>query len=753
MSSDANSPSMPTVILDPEVTFVAREIGGRTTYVSHHEATGKFFQLGPEEYRVASLLDGVRGVPELFEALRSEGIEWSTEDLAKFIAQLVKANVAVIKQGSAAATDTPLAASAASCDNAASENTERATNPPAANDPLAAANGPSPEPTPPGSLATLLRFLPLLISQRFPLFRGDRIATWLTRFLGFAFEPIGISVWMLLVFSGLCVVYGHSDAFAAELRRMFDPGLWPVLFLIWVVAKLIHEAGHAVAAKHHGVRVGQVGIMFFLLAPLAYVDVTDAWKLRRRFYRVQIALGGVYFELAVAAVAAWAWWFLPEGYAKHITAQFFLISGPATLLVNANPLLRLDGYYVLSDLTEIPNLRMHGRRQLGAALQWLLFGIPQTRQLLSGWRVWFASIHAACSVIFQVFWMGGLVLGVAMWARGLGILLAVAGVLMWFLIPAARWVWKIWMLEPGERFGLNFYRRRMLFYASLLIALFQQLGTVSSPFDRRVPVVVRFQDEQIARSPSDAFVESLFVHRGQHVEQGVLLMRLKDPELRIRREKKADDLEIAELQVIQFRRQGELSKAAAYLENANALRRQIAEMDEQIAQLTVVANRSGYIVGNHVESLPGRFVSAGQELLRVSDPQEKELLAVVPEQDVDAYQLASRSESLSQVRLRGGLTIKAKPASLRPRAYRTLMHPALAGSVGGPLAVEPAMDGSGEMRLTQPYLESITKLDPITSAEVRSGQLGSMTIRDNRPVLARVYDAIATDFRRLGRSQ
>ncbi|GAA5505191.1 efflux RND transporter periplasmic adaptor subunit [Novipirellula caenicola] len=748
MSSDANSPSMPTVILDPEVTFISREIGGRTTYVSHHEATGKFFQLGAEEYRVASLLDGVRGVPELYESLRSEGIEWTTEDLAKFIAQLVQANVAVIKQGSTAGTDSPAAANMD-----AGHNRDAASGQTETSEPVGDAAPPSPSRPRPAALVTLLRFLPLLISQRFPLFRGDRIATRLTRYLGNAFEPIGFSLWTLLVLSGLCVVYGHFEAFAAELRRMFDPGLWPMLFLIWVVAKLIHEAGHAVAAKHHGVRVGQVGIMFFLLAPLAYVDVTDAWKLRRRIDRVQIALGGVYFELAAAAVAAWAWWLLPEGYAKHITAQFFLISGPATLLVNANPLLRLDGYYVVSDLTEIPNLRMHGRRQLGAVLQRLFFGIPQTRQLLSGWRVWFASIHAACSVVFQVFWMGGLVLGVAMWARGLGILLAVAGVLMWFLIPTVRWVWKIWTLEPGERFGLNVYRRRMLFYASLLITLVQQLGTVSSPFDRRVPVVVRFQDEQIARSPSDAFVESLFVERGEHVDQGTLLMRLKDPELRIRREKKVDDLEIVELRAIQYRRQGELSKAATSLENANALRRQIAEMDEQIAQLTVIATRSGYIVGNQVESLPGRFVSAGEELLRVSDPQEKELLALVPEQDVDAYQLATQNDSPSRVRLRGGLTIKAKPASLRPRASRTLIHPALAANVGGPLAVEPTLDGSGKMRLAQPYLESITKLDPITSAEVRSGQLGSMTIRDNRPLLARVYDAIATDFRRLGRSQ
>ncbi|TWU24216.1 Peptidase family M50 [Novipirellula galeiformis] len=747
MSSDANSPSMPTVILDPEVTFVAREIGGHTSYMSHHEATGKFFQLGPEEYRVASLLDGVRDVPELFETLRSEGIEWSTEELAKFIAQLIKANLAVIKHGPPRCDASSLAAATTS-----SEIEDRASHWLEVPEPISDADTPPQSPPPLGAFATLLRYLPLMISQRIPLVRGDRIATVLERYLGRAFDASGIAVWMLLVASSLCLVYGHADSFASELRQMFDPALWPILLLVWIVAKLIHEAGHAIAAKHHGVRVGQVGIMFFLLAPLAYVDVTDAWKLRRRFQRVQIALGGVYFELAVASLAAWAWWFLPDGYSKHLAAQIFLIAGPATLLVNANPLLRLDGYYVLSDLTEIPNLRMHGRRQLGAWLQNIFFGIPQPRPWLVGWRVWFASLHAGCSIVFQMVWMGGLVLGVAMWARGLGILLAIAGVLMWFVIPTIRWTWKIWMLHPAERFGLNHYRRRLLFFASLLVCVFQQLGTVSSPFDRRVAVVVRFQDEQVARSPSDAFVESVFVQRSQFVEQGTLLMRLSDPELRIKRDQKADDLEIAELQSIQFRRQGELAKSAAYRENANALRRQVAELDHQISQLTVVALRSGYVLGSNVDSLPGRFVPAGYELLRVSDPHEMELLAVVAEHDVDAYEQVHKRGDSSRVRLRGGQTIHAKPASLRSRAYRTVMHPALAATAGGPLAVEPALDGSGEMRLVQPYLESVTKLDPITSTEVRAGQLGTMTIRDNRPLLSRIYNAVRTDFEKLGRS-
>ncbi len=782
VNESSNDPMKPpTVVLDREVTFTTREVGGRTIFVAHHEATGKFFQFGSEEYRVAILLDGFRGVPEIYQTLQREGMNWSTEDLAKFIAHLVKSNIAILKNGDPTAhpsdeTETAILQDLAEIESTCNQSrwvSEKSINQnahelnpsdpkrgdPHTSDPnrveassLPLAPPPSgPPPARPNQFTSLLRLLSLLISQRIPLFRGERFATVLNRRIGRAFDPIGVFVWCILVGSGLCVVYGHREAFASELRLVFDPGLWPVLVLIWAISKVIHEAGHAVAAKHHGVRVGGVGLMFFFLAPLAYVDVTDAWKLKNRIHRVQIALGGVYFELATASIAAWMWWSLPDGYLKHLAAQFFLVAGPATLLVNANPLLRLDGYYVVSDLTEIPNLRMHGRRQLGALMMRIFFGAPAGRTLLNGWRAAFATAHAASSVAFQVVWMGGLIIGVAMWAEGLGILLALAALLLWFVVPVTTWIWKVWMMESSGRFWMNHYRWRLLYLGSVLVILFQQLGTVSSPFDRRVPVVIRFQDEQVARSPSDAFVETLFCHRGQHVEKGTLLIRLSDPDLTKRRDAKADDVEISELQAIQFRRQGELSKSATFQENANSLRRQLAELDAQIDQLTITAQRSGYIVGSQVETLEGRFVSAGEELFRVSDPREKELLAAIPEEDIGAFQDSISKEITARVRLRGGKTISAKPTSVRPRAYRTLLHPALAATVGGPLAVEPSPTDSNEVRLANPHLESITKLDPVTSSEVRAGQLGTMTIRDNRPLLARISDAVVRDFRRFSR--
>ncbi|TWU59919.1 Peptidase family M50 [Rubripirellula tenax] len=695
---------------DPDIEFSHRDVGSRTQVIAHHAATGKFFQLGTEEYRIASLLDGRRTISDVMEQLAIDGVDWDPNDVAELIKRFVTTGVA------------------------------RNISPGAGPQP------PQPIPKPTAS-QIFQRWLPqslsMVISQRIPLLQGEGIASWLERRVGAVFSVNGMCVWCVLVASGLLVVSKHHREFGIELRRMFDPGMWMILFAMWAIAKTLHELGHAVAAKYHGVRVGKIGIMFFLFAPLAYVDVTDAWKLRSRWSRVQIALGGVYVELAFAAVAAWTWWFLPPGIAKHLAAQFFLVAGPATILVNANPLLRLDGYYVIADLTEIPNLRMHGRSQCGAWIEKWLVNIPSPRPLLSGWRRSFATVHAVSSVVFQLVWMSGLVIGVSIWAKGLGVALAIVAVLLWAALPLAKWIWKVWNYQSSEKRLFTSQRYRLVMLGFLVFTAFPSISYFHSPFQRRVPVVVQFRDEQIARAAVGAFVKRVYVSPGQRVDRGMILIKLENPDLRVQRDQKADDLKLAELRAIQFRRQESLSRAASEIENADSLRRQLIELDEQIDALTTYALRDGFVIGRGIERLPGRFVEQGEELLRVADPQEKELLASIGPSDVEAYRQAIEVRHATEVRLRGGLSFSTTPAHLRPRASVSLPHPALAATVGGPLAVEPSPNEGEPWRVASPQMQSITHLDPITSLDIQAGQIGTMTIQDNHTIASRIFEALS----------
>ena len=699
-------PAPPRVAMDPAITFEQRTVGGRTLVIASHAEVGKFFQLGPVEHRIAELLDGSRDVVEIAAQLSAEGIDWDDEDVAELVSRFVTNKVAS-KVGEPA--------------------------PP----PVADSGQQPPVPL----SRRLPGLLSMTISQRFPLVACNRIADPLAKRFGWIYSRMGIVFWSVLVISGMAVVVGHHDAFFHEISKLFDSGMWIIMLVVWIIAKVLHELGHATSARYHGVHVGKAGIMFFLFAPLAYVDVTDAWKLSSRWKRVQIAMSGVYIELAIASVAAWAWLILPPGFASHLMVQIFFVTGPATLLVNANPLLRLDGYYVLSDLAEIPNLRMHGRGHLAGMVDQWLVKIPAERSLLSGWRRPAATLHAFASVLFQFMWMGGLVFGLALWFQGLGIVLAIVAGLLWAVLPVTKWMLKVWQ-HDAESYGLlTPHRTRLCLLILLIVSSFSYFTIATSPFARRIPVVVRYGDEQIARAASDAFVEQVFVERGERVSRGTLLIRLDAPELVLRRDELADEWQSSQMREVQLRRTGDLAMAASESERAASLKRQLAELDDEVASLRITAKRDGLVSGAELDSLQGRFVREGMELLCVCDPQEKELLVAVTTRDVEAYTLAAANQGVSQVRLRGGKSLVAIPPPLRPRASQMLPHPALGANAGGPLAVEPS-PGESEMRSASPLMQSVATLDPLTSAEVQAGQIGMMTISDNRSLFDRFIESV-----------
>ena len=700
----------PKFLLDENVHFERREIGGRTTFVVRHPTLEKYFHMGVAENRVAMLLDGTRTIDEMMVVLQAEGIDWTGEEVAELVLRFVHAKLARPVEGDLGNFNTP------------SVSWKQRS----------------------------LKTLSGVISQRIPLFACNRLATKLHSIFGFLFSIPAMVIWAILVTSGFVIFFQQHEEFTSEITKLFDNRLWIAMIVMWVLAKVVHEFGHATAAKHHGVHVGKAGVMFFLMAPLAFVDVTDAWKLPSRWKRMQISLAGVYVELAVAAVALWMWWWLEDGLLRHLAAQCFLVAGPATLLVNANPLLRLDGYYVLSDLTDIPNLRMHGRDQLGNWLNRVLVGLPETRSLLSGWRRPFATVHAFCSVIFQVIWMTGLVVAVAWWAEGLGWVLAIAAGLMWAVLPMVRWVVKVWKSSSNEplpetRSIAGHPRVRLAIVLGGACALVGYFLTAPSPLGRRVPVVVRYDSEQVVRASASAFVKDVRVKNGERVVAGTLLIELQDPERMVHLAERRDQLKVTSINEVEARKAGDLSVAAAESEHADSLRRQIAELETEVADLITYAQRDGLVIGANLDSMIGRFVEQGDSLMTVCDPQEMELLAAISPSDIEAYQRVTIGDRPMVVRLRGGQRFHTKPSPLRPQAINRLPHPALGANVGGPIPVEMQSTDSdlkSGPKPTQPQMESVTPLDPVTSSRIRSGQVGTMSISDTRSIARRVLDAL-----------
>ena len=220
----------------------------------------------------------------------------------------------------------------------------------------------------------------------------------------------------------------------------------------------------------------------------------------------------------------------------------------------------------------------------------------------------------------------------------------------------------------------------------------------------------------------------------------MVLAELDEPELLEKRDAKADELDAAELRAVQLRRQGEIANALLESQLAEGLSRQLDELNEQVKGLTIIAARSGLVLCPRIDAMLGCYVRQGDEILRVADPNSMELLISVAESDAAAFENTCEKHEKVSVRLRGGVWIQAQPEVLFPRAQTTLPHPALASTAGGPLAVEASQDQQNRMQLIQPRLECVTRLDPLACAEVYSGQIGSMSIGDTRPLLTRLVE-------------
>ncbi|SMP69625.1 hypothetical protein SAMN06265222_11273 [Neorhodopirellula lusitana] len=592
-------------------------------------------------------------------------------------------------------------------------------------------------------LPTIMKWCSYAISIRIPLLVAN---PWAARILPVV-RPLlsggGMIAACLFIGTSLMFASYHHAALADELMRIFNSRLGIMMFGVWVILKVIHEFGHACTAKLHDVRVGKAGVTFFMFAPIAYVDVTDAWKLPSRNARVSIAMGGVYFELICASIAVWVWWWMSGGLTAHIAAQVFFLAGPATLLVNANPLLRLDGYYVVSDLVDVPNLREQGRRLLGGLIEQRLFGMVAPKTHLTGWRRTFAIVHAFASVVFQFVWMTGLVVVVSMWAGPFGLLIAGCALFLWTVVPSVRWAHKLWTYqEESEHFSVGSHRRRVMWSVLTVAAVAQFFITLPSPLIVEVPAVTRFANDQVLRAPASGFISQVYFDSGQTVRMGEVILEIENAELQVKRDEIALELESEAIQWQRHERAQALGLAEGSTRRTESLKRKLSELDEQVAAMKVKATANGEILTHHLENMAGRYVSHGSELVQIGNRNRKELLLTIGDSEMDAYNEAVERGHVLRVCFRGGQWVDVVPKPMRPRASLNVPHPALAATAGGPVPVSPSRsdsDNGPKVEFLTPRFEAVVQLAPGQSDLVHCGEVGHLALQDKRSLAHRFW--------------
>lgn len=637
-----------------DIDVLVREYGGQPAYIIEDELTSRYYRIGPAEYEFLRQLDGTTtfatALGKTAASLRRQAL--THDRAATFCRWLVQTGLASTEQSR---TVVRLVEQA--------EQGERQRK----------------------------RGRWSVMSQRFPLFYPGRLSETIGRALGWLFSGPSLAIWILLLIAGITAIALDWQRFQSHSETVISPDnhLW--LLLTWLGLKLIHESAHSVACHRFGGNVREAGVLFIILMPLPYVDVTSAWRFASKWQRIITSAAGMIAELAIAAIAAVVWSQVGPGLVSQHAVNIIVSAGLMTVLFNANPLMRFDGYYILTDLLELPNLAGHGQQALtNIGRRWGL-GLPENEREYPEGRQWLVLTYGIAAFVWRIIICFGLILAADALFFGLGTLLAVAAVGVWWLLPIGR---LLRFIVRGNQFEQPSRARFALLVLAVSVtgsSILQFLPWYSSAV---APAVIDYHPLVEIRAPGSGFVAEFDFATGDSVTAGQTLMVLRNDELDTRLNEIELDIDQSQQRAAGYLNSHEIAAYHVEQETLVALRKRHSELCEQHDALTVIAPMDGFIVTPDLTDLPGVHVKGGHLLLRIAPEGHEalltgdtQLLALVDQTQEDLFR--ARVGKDLQVHLDGSGTAwtRTRLLDVAPRASRDFPHPALTATAGGPLAV------------------------------------------------------------------
>ena len=374
---------------------------------------------------------------------------------------------------------------------------------------------------------------------RVPLVRPD---AWLDRWQGLAarFSSRAFALMTLAaLLLGLTQVARHWEHFTASLVDTFTWSGLAAYGVALIVVKLLHELGHAFTAKRYGCRVPTMGVAFLVLWPMAYTDTNETWRLTSRWQRLRIAAAGIVTELGVAAWATLAWGLLPDGELRSAAFVLATTSWIATLAINASPFMRFDGYFILSDWLDMPNLHDRSFALARWKLREWLFDLGEERPerfsagkeralIVFAWITWFYRLVVFLGIAVLVYHFA---------VKAIGILLFMVEI-AWFILMPIRQELRAWRQHwPTIR------RRRRSLLALLMLMILVTLAVV--PWPGRISASGMLNPIAVwpVHAPGPAQLRDMLHAEGALVEAGEPIARMVSPALLAQRESAATKVE------------------------------------------------------------------------------------------------------------------------------------------------------------------------------------------------------------------
>jgi putative peptide zinc metalloprotease protein len=628
---------------------------GMTHYVVKDPLALKYFRFKIEEYFLLQQFDGKQNLQDVKKAFerkyRPQTI--SIEDLTRFVAQLHEAGIILI--------DSP--------EQAKVLIRRRRKN----------------------RWRKAWAFLANILFIKIPIIDPERMLTAMYPFFRWIFTPYFVTASVGLMLAAITTVAVWWDFFYSKLPEFQNFFNWWTIFSFWIslaIVKIIHEFGHGLTAKHYGGEVHEMGMLFLVLTPALYCDVTDSWLLPNKWHRIWISAAGIYVELFLASIATFVWLYTEIGVLNSLAMAVMFICSINTVLFNANPLLRYDGYYVMADWLEIPNLRIKSTQFFAYLIQEKVLGleIPVQSYLPKGRRYLFV-IYSIASYIYRwvvtfsiIYFLSQVLKPYKL--QQISYMLA-AGALVPLLGMPVYQIGKF-LRTPGRLRKVK--KARAAGFAVAAVAIVAGILLIPTPLRIQGTLVLMADKPDEIYSEVEGQLVELNVRDGEWVKKGAVIAKLvnyeKQKELVQKQTEQAINLH-KHLWYNQSPEREHRSIARQHLRTAEELEPMIAKINEQIGKLTLEAGRDGQVMGVPHPETVGQWLKPGKPFCEVGDPHHLAAHLIVDQSDIDLIHLGRRA----WVKVYGRAeTTYASEVSEVTKQNRDEIPPELSNMAGGEIA-------------------------------------------------------------------
>lgn len=566
------------------------------------------------------------------------------------------------------------------------------------------------------------RFLNLMFA-RIPVFDPDAFLKRCLSVIRWVYSVPGAVLWLAVVGVAVKLAIDNFAALKDQSQGVLDPSNLFLLYVGMVLTKTVHEFGHAFACRRFGGEVHTMGIMFMIFTPMPYMDATSSWAFRNRWHRVLVGAAGMIHELFLAALATLVWANTGPGTLHTLAYNMMFVSSVSTLLFNLNPLMRFDGYYILSDLLDIPNLYLQANRQLVYLVERYAFGCQKAESPAHSRKeaIWL-TVFGVVGHIYRVFVFSAILLFLADRLLILGILMAVVCLISWIIFPIVK---LCRYLAASPQLARNRPRAIAVCVGTAAVVVVL-LEVVPFPNSFRAPGVLQAVEYTLVANEAPGYLDKLVVPSGSRVAPGDTLLRMRDRDLEFEiemtraqyAETKAMELRAMQLQTADLR---------PIRSRLDAVQKRLDRLEAQQASLTVKAKHAGRWIAPDLPYVFGAWLERGSTLGQLINEDSFYFSSIVSQKEVS--RLFANEIGSEAVRLRGqaGIALPVVKRLLIPAEHEVLPSPALGWRGGGEIAVSP--DDPQGLRTVEPFFEVRATVQPEPTASLLHGRSGKIRFK------------------------